>query len=152
MRWTARDTGARREETGVKQVVLAYDGSDGAKRALRAVIDLHREGAAVTVIGVSEGVPVLGHAGALRAPKQEEERRRQVDEAAEELRSHGIAATPRTERSSDPAAAILDEAARTGADLVVMGTRGRSTAERWLLGSVSTKVLQHARCSVLVVR
>jgi len=33
-----------------------------------------------------------------------------------------------------------------------MGTRGLGGAERWLIGSVSTKVLHHAPCSVLVVR
>lgn len=33
-----------------------------------------------------------------------------------------------------------------------MGTRGLSPPERWLLGSVSTKVLHHAPCSVLVAR
>ena len=35
---------------------------------------------------------------------------------------------------------------------IVMGTRGVSAIERWLLGSVSSKVLHHARCSVLVAR
>jgi nucleotide-binding universal stress UspA family protein len=33
-----------------------------------------------------------------------------------------------------------------------MGTRGLNTAKRWLLGSVSSRVVQHAPCNVLVVR
>jgi hypothetical protein len=37
-------------------------------------------------------------------------------------------------------------------DLVVKGTRGLSAGKRWLVGSVSTKVLHHARYSVLVAR
>ena len=56
------------------------------------------------------------------------------------------------ERRGDAATAILDEAEKEGTGLIVMGTRGLSTIERWFLGSVSTKVLQHSRCSVLVVR
>lgn len=37
-------------------------------------------------------------------------------------------------------------------DLIVMGSRGRSTIERILIGSVSEKVLHHAPCSVMIVR
>ena len=53
------------------------------------------------------------------------------------------------ERHGDPAIGILDEAVERRADLIVIGTRGLSTAERWLIGSVSTKVLHHAQCSVV---
>jgi nucleotide-binding universal stress UspA family protein len=38
------------------------------------------------------------------------------------------------------------------ADLIIVGTRGLNTAQRLLLGSVSTKVMHHAPCDVLVVR
>jgi nucleotide-binding universal stress UspA family protein len=50
-----------------------------------------------------------------------------------------------------PASTILDEAAARGSDLIVMGSRGRGTTRRLLLGSVSASVLQSAPCSVLVV-
>jgi nucleotide-binding universal stress UspA family protein len=133
------------------KVLLAYDGSAGAKRALETVIALRHEGDVVTVLGVAEGLPLYGYASRLPSPEQEEERRRQLEDAAKELVGHGIAATL-VERSGDAAALILDEAEKEEADLIVMGTRGLSTAERWLLGSVSTKVLHHARCDVLVAR
>ena len=55
-------------------------------------------------------------------------------------------------RAGDPATAILDAADESDSDLIVMGTRGLGTAERWLIGSVSDKVLHHAHCSVLVAR
>ena len=134
------------------KVLLAYDGSDGAKRALDVVIALSHEEDVVTVVSSAEGLPLFGYAGTLLpTPEQEAERHRQADEARAALAEHGIEATV-VELHGDAATAILDEAAERRADLIVMGTRGLSTAERWLIGSVSTKVLHHAHCSVLVAR
>ncbi len=52
----------------------------------------------------------------------------------------------------DPAFAILDAAARHQAQIIVIGSRGMKAIKRFLLGSVSEKVLVHAPCSVLIVR
>jgi nucleotide-binding universal stress UspA family protein len=43
-------------------------------------------------------------------------------------------------------------ASKHRADLIVMGAKGLGAIARFLLGSVSTRVVQHANCSVLVVR
>lgn len=134
------------------KVLLAYDGSDGAKRALEVVIALSQERDVVTVVSSAQGLPLVGYAGTLLpTPEQEAERHRQVEEARATLAEHGIEATV-VERHGDAATAILDEAETAGAALIVVGTRGLSTVERWLLGSVSSRVLHHARCSVLVAR
>ena len=47
---------------------------------------------------------------------------------------------------------IVEEAERWGADLIVMGSRGLGAWNRLLLGSVSSAVVHHAKCSVEVVR
>lgn len=47
---------------------------------------------------------------------------------------------------------IIETAEKENADVIVMGTRGLNTAQRWLLGSVSSRVVQHAPCNVLIVR
>jgi nucleotide-binding universal stress UspA family protein len=133
------------------RIVFAYDGSDGAKRALDVVLGIARENDEVTVVGVAEGIPLFGYAGALPSPEQEEARNRQLAEAETAL-AGGASPVSVTARSGDPATAILDVAEKESADLIVMGTRGLGTAERWLIGSVSDKVLHHARCSVLVAR
>jgi nucleotide-binding universal stress UspA family protein len=52
----------------------------------------------------------------------------------------------------DPGDSIAAAAEAEHADIVVVGTRGRSGAERMLLGSVSDHVVRHADCPVLVVR
>lgn len=56
------------------------------------------------------------------------------------------------EIDDDPTDAILGVAERNDADLVVVGSRGEGAAKRALHGSVSTKVLHNASCSVLVVK
>ena len=54
-------------------------------------------------------------------------------------------------REGNTTAEILDQASSMNADLLVMGTHGRSGFERLLLGSVTEKVLRKARCPVLTV-
>ena len=48
--------------------------------------------------------------------------------------------------------AIIEFATKTGSDLIVMGTKGRTGIKRFLLGSVTESVVHHAHCPVLVVR
>ena len=52
----------------------------------------------------------------------------------------------------DPAATIVETARNDSADLIVMGTHGRSGLEHLALGSVAEKVVRHAPCPVLTVR
>ena len=54
--------------------------------------------------------------------------------------------------SGPPSQAIVDEAESWGADLIVMGSRGQGVWSRLLLGSVSSAVVHHAKCSVEIVR
>jgi nucleotide-binding universal stress UspA family protein len=55
-------------------------------------------------------------------------------------------------REGDPRSAIVDEAEEWEADLIVVGSHGRTGLSRWLLGSVAQAVVGHAPCSVEVVR
>jgi nucleotide-binding universal stress UspA family protein len=47
---------------------------------------------------------------------------------------------------------IIDYATRKNIDLIVVGTRGRTGLKRFFIGSIANGVVQHAHCSVLVVR
>jgi nucleotide-binding universal stress UspA family protein len=51
-----------------------------------------------------------------------------------------------------PAEEIVHVAQKMQVDLIVMGNKGRRGIDRWVLGSVSEKVLQQAECPVLVVK
>ena len=80
--------------------------------------------------------------------KQEELRNAAVQER---LRERGRAVEGVVLRGR-PATAILDEADQFGADVIVMGSRGRGELASLLLGSVSSEVTDHAACPVLIVR
>ncbi len=77
-----------------------------------------------------------------------------VSKAVERLRA---GETPALEITTEivkgyPKHAIVDEADRWGADLIVVGSHGYSGLTRLLLGSVSQAVASHAKCSVEIVR
>jgi nucleotide-binding universal stress UspA family protein len=74
-----------------------------------------------------------------------------VDTAAEQLRTSGLTAIA-TVSEGDPKTIILDQAAATGADLIVVGAHGMTALEQFFLGSVSKAVLRFAPCSVAIVR
>ena len=84
-------------------------------------------------------------------PIEAEWARDSLDKARARLTEGGVKGRT-VEAHSDPADALVEQARTDGADLIVVGTRGLSTAQRLLLGSVSTKVVHHAPCDVLVVR
>jgi nucleotide-binding universal stress UspA family protein len=52
----------------------------------------------------------------------------------------------------DPKSKILDAAKEWHADMIVLGSHGRSGISRFLLGSVSQDVVRHAHCSVEIIR
>ena len=52
----------------------------------------------------------------------------------------------------DPREALIEMARREGADLIVVGSHGRSGLTKLLMGSVASHVVTHAPCDVLVVR
>jgi nucleotide-binding universal stress UspA family protein len=72
-----------------------------------------------------------------------------VARAHEYLAERGIESKMKME-DGDPAEEILAEAKAGGYDLVVVGSRGLGPVGRLLLGSVSTEVVENARCPVLV--
>jgi nucleotide-binding universal stress UspA family protein len=81
-----------------------------------------------------------------------EQRRVELDKVLQQVAVDFEAKTlvERDVRIGSPAAEILKMAER--ADLVVVGARGLGPIDRLFLGSVSERVLQHTRCSVLVVK
>jgi nucleotide-binding universal stress UspA family protein len=70
---------------------------------------------------------------------------------AETLRASGLT-TETAVRDGEPRSVIVDEARDWSADLIVIGSHGYTGLKRWLLGSVAQAVVNHAPCSVEVVR
>lgn len=154
-------------------ILVAYDGSDCAKAAMD---DLQLGGlptnAKALVLAVAEGWPVLtsgtfgtlGEQGVLQSPQAVESAAVLADDAmdeAEELSKEGAdrlkALFPGWEieaRASGGGAAhtIIETAEAFPADMVVVGSHGRSAVERLFFGSVSQKVARYAPCGVRVAR
>ena len=74
-----------------------------------------------------------------------------VARAAQQLRDAGFS-TSTTVREGEPRRVILDGAAAWDAELIVVGSHGKTGLDRVLLGSVSEHIARHARCSVEIVR
>ncbi|WP_435347370.1 universal stress protein [Haloarchaeobius sp. HRN-SO-5] len=73
-----------------------------------------------------------------------------VDEAAERVSERGISVVPEVVQG-DPYTSIVEYSDRVGADLIVMPTHGRHGLERFLLGSVTERVINSAEVPVVVV-
>jgi len=86
-----------------------------------------------------------------RELKVKEVGRRLVEQSVRKLIKAGFTAEPVCQIGK-PAAEIMKAASKHRADLIVMGAQGLAAIDRFLLGSVSTRVVQHANCAVLVVR
>lgn len=135
----------------MQTIVVGYDGSPAAKRALERAAQLAGgEGTVIAVSAIHVAVP-SGRGPALPDPAEVQERHGELREAESLLAATGV--THRAvEGHGDPADVIVEEAKESGADLIVVGTRGHGAVASTLVGSVSTKVLHHAPCDVLVVR
>ena len=146
---------ARRTLAGVspfsETVVVGFDGSDPARRALERVADLLRDAATVVLVTVAEPLYADPRAGAPVDPREADERDQTLSEGKALLAARGIAAQT-LPAVGDPAKTILEAARKADADLIVVGNRGRGLVARTLLGSVSSKVAQDADRSVLIVR
>lgn len=82
---------------------------------------------------------------------QEDYHRGIAEQAAAELRKAGLTVEARMV-AADPRTAIVDGARKEGAELIIVGSHGRSGLSKLFLGSVASHVIAHAHCNVLVVK
>lgn len=137
------------------RIVVGVDGSDHSRRALKyAFEEARRRGASVDVVHAYQmpiywGPPEFG--GAIPGPTGEEMERHAQDVIDQTI---GVAPSDlQIERiaAHGPAADTLLRVAE-GADLLVVGSRGRGGFRGLLLGSTSHQVITHAPCPVVVIR
>jgi nucleotide-binding universal stress UspA family protein len=140
------------------KVLVPIDGSSASERAVRHVIDLIRktgERMEVHLVNVQEGAdaPELR-----RFMKESEIKRAQLGHGADQLQpAKRLLDRSGTEYEEhvligDPAEKIAQFAKRGSFDTIVMGTNGRGTLGSLLMGSVATKVVQHATVPVTLVK
>jgi nucleotide-binding universal stress UspA family protein len=137
-----------------KKILLAFDGSDHARKAAKIAGELaNKMQADLWVVIAYDAFPSY-----LGVPNEQTAIDSRIDKANEEMegavREIGpISGKLTREILEGPATeAILNVADARGIELIVMGTRGHGRLEGLLIGSHSQKVVSHAQCPVLVVR
>jgi nucleotide-binding universal stress UspA family protein len=132
------------------KIVVGYDGSAAAKRALERAAALASYPSHVVVIAVAVPYPRSGITiPANRDPEEFRRRADDLDVARRFLSSRGILAETHQARGN-PAEMLVD--ASKDADLVTVGSASLTRLQRLVLGSVSSQVVRDAACDVLVVR
>jgi len=131
----------------MNRILLAYDGSEPAIRALETTVDLAtRFGAFVGVISV---VPIRAMAMGVDPWDDRTVHADQLRDAQERLRQQGIE-PELIEPYGDPAWTIERIAAERKFDTIVIGSRGQGALGRFFGGSVSEHVATHAEATVIV--
>ena len=138
-------------------ITVGVDGSEHSRRALEwAVREAGLRGAALTVLAVHQvasnhwtGNPELYPADQPATEAIRQAAQDAVQQAVNQAGEPGPASVTVRAVSGLPAQELVG--ASSGADLVVVGSRGGGGFSRLLLGSVSTQVVGHAACPVVVI-
>jgi len=143
------------------RILLAIDDSLFSSSATDTLIaQVKAEGVEVRVLHVLEPFPrdlaeTMGSKEqpdfALARVKLRERAKELVAKTMQKLQRAGFKVSSSIEEG-DPRSVILYQAEMWDADLIVLGSHGRTGLDRFLIGSVSEAVARHARCSVQVVR
>ena len=145
-----------------KTVLVGTDGSDNATKAVKAAADMIADDPDATLHIVTAFRPLTPAEMTALAEQLPDEFRSQVwaqsgvesrlESARHVAESRGVKNIKIHQIDAEPTEAILDQIEEVDADLLVVGSRGENFAGRILHGSVSTKLLHHAPCSVMVVK
>lgn len=129
----------------ISKILVAVDGSDDAKKALKYAAQLASKlNAEITLLNVQQS-----SLSQLRPNVAKEVGDRILTDASSEVK--GVKLEKKLE-FGNPAETIIKFAENGKYDLIAVGKRGLSTIKRFFLGSVSDDLSHHAKCSVLLVQ
>ena len=137
----------------IRKVLAAYDASEQSEKAFAFALEIAEKFSAellvLSVVRLPEP-PVDVETEAYAESGQEYYEKYF---AALRDKASAVGITPRFEvRVGHPAEQIVHMASEEDVDLIAMGHRGKTIVARWLLGSVSKRVLSYAHCTVAIVR
>jgi nucleotide-binding universal stress UspA family protein len=136
-----------------KKILVGTDGSATAAQAVAKAAAMAGGLGADLVIVSAYSIRAPGGSGsdAAWSAAAEQAANAHVARAVEEARSAGAKEVSGTAVAGDPSDALVSEAERQGADLLVVGSKGMQSSARFFLGSVPNKVSHHAPCDLLIV-
>jgi len=137
------------------KILVAHDGSEQADKALKKAVDIALiSKASIVVLSVVPDLCMMEISdddckNMYKIMTDESEKRLAALKA--DLSKKGVEMETAVQ-FGNAADVIISTCADKKADLVVVGSHGRHGAKKFLLGSVSSKVVEHAPCDVLVVK
>ncbi|MEW6675109.1 MAG: universal stress protein [Nitrospirota bacterium] len=139
----------------MKKILIAHDGSKSSDRALKKAVEIATKfGSTMTVISV---IPELYLTELMDVDRTRifealtEETKDAMQKIKTSLKDKSIKIKT-VIKQGNPAEEILSTAQRMKVDLIVTGSHGRHGAKKFLLGSVSSKIVDYSTCPVLVVK
>ncbi len=136
----------------LKNLLVCTDGSEYSEGAVREAIRLAKTTrASLTVLSVIDFNPEFQALAPDLVDKMEADIRKHLNEVKERAAAESMEVQAFTLLSTAPYIGIAREAEKVGADLIIMGRRGKTGLKRLLMGSVTKRVIGHAPCNVLVV-
>ena len=147
----------------VGRILVAVDGSENATQAAKVAITLAEKFGAELIIChaiqppfysfTQDGLAVPADVLKYYITAAHDEAKAMVDTLVQLAEaSHVKAESAIQENTLSVVETIVNLAASRSVDLIVIGTRGRTGFKKLLMGSVSSGVMNHAHCPVLVVR
>ncbi len=138
------------------KILAALDQSTYSSLVLKKAMETAaKENAELTTLTISTAPFNNLYLGEISGEFQEKIRQG-VQETVQRIKDQAKAADAKVnvvvQESPSPADAIVEYAEKNGIDLIIIGNKGAGAVERFLIGSVSSKVVSHATCSVMVVK
>lgn len=138
------------------KILVPVDGSDNSYKALEAALVLSEKlGSNISVVNVMEQVPITHIESEkllselLEAYKKENQEI--LSKCSDIARQKGIAIKT-VLLQGNPAPVILDYSKKENFDLVIMGSRGMGKFKELILGSVSSKIVHHSPCAIMIIK
>jgi len=145
-------------ESTIQRIIVALDGSPLAERVLPHVTAVAKKMASKMLLlrAYNLGEIVSTFEGPIPDWKALEEQAmaeavKYLDGKVQELKREGLSDVSSRASEKEAAREIIDVAAEEPNSLIAMCSHGRSGVQRWVLGSVTEKVVRHSYCPVLVI-
>lgn len=148
--------GTNRKENAMPKILVPFDGSDSALRAVRHAANVAKliAGTQIELLHVQDPILVPDHAAIVPQDiqrAQDEESARVLQPARGMLDAEGISFTFHT-RCGAPADEIAQQVHESKCDAVIMGTRGLGPIASIMIGSVATRVIQLVDVPVTLIK
>ncbi|KYK22568.1 hypothetical protein AYK24_01885 [Thermoplasmatales archaeon SG8-52-4] len=146
----------------MKKMLVAYDGSEASKKAVDMVTKCSNEEDQIVLLTVVPAelaessftkmlLPTIDLSSIVKSGSFKQKAMESLTKIVKEI-EHNVSKVEIAVEAGDPADEILLSAKKYNADIIIVGYKGYGKEGRFLLGSVTDKVVRHASVSVMVVR